>query len=141
MDKQIYQDGIRFECTGCGECCKSRGRFQYVYASRAERERLAKHFGLSLSAFTQQYCQETSGYFHFKNPKGDCQFLDGLRCTVYEARPEQCRTWPFWPDNMETRVWEKEVKPGCEGIGRGRLYPREEIEVFFTAEKKRYYKK
>ena len=29
---------------------------------------------------------------------GDCVFFDNHRrcCQVYEARPRQCRTWPFW---------------------------------------------
>lgn len=26
---------------------------------------------------------------------GSCAFLAGDRCSIYEARPEQCRTFPF----------------------------------------------
>jgi Fe-S-cluster containining protein len=55
-------------------------------------------------------------------------FLDGVRCSVYRARPEQCRTWPFWPENMSERVWTKEVKRDCPGIGIGRLHSPREIE-------------
>jgi Fe-S-cluster containining protein len=36
-----------------------------------------------------------------------CAFLDGARCTVYEARPTQCRTFPFWKENLRRRgSWE-----------------------------------
>ena len=26
---------------------------------------------------------------------GSCSFLDGSRCSIYKARPEQCRSFPF----------------------------------------------
>jgi uncharacterized protein len=137
MDPSVYAGGIRFECTGCGECCKSRGRFQYVYVTLAERRRLAQHLGMSTAAFTRKHCQRTDGWYHLRDPNSDCRFLDGLRCTVYAARPEQCRTWPFWPDNMKRKVWDQEVKPGCPGVGRGRRYSVEEIRVVLEQEERR----
>jgi uncharacterized protein len=137
MDPSVFADGIRFECTGCGDCCKSRGRFQYVYVTLAERRRLAQHLGMSTAAFTRQHCERTDGWYHLRDPKNDCRFLDGLRCTVYAARPEQCRTWPFWPDNMKRTVWEQEVKPGCPGVGRGRRYAAEEILMVLEREQRR----
>ena len=42
-------------------------------------------------------------------PNGDCVFFDGeqRKCTVYEARPRQCRTWPFWDSNLRSvEAWE-----------------------------------
>ena len=60
-----------------------------------------------------------------------CIFLDddGKKCTIYEARPTQCRTYPYWPRlmNNETawidesvdiekgKLWTPE-NGGCEGI-------------------------
>lgn len=137
IDTSIYASGIRFECTGCGECCKSRGRYQYVYVTLPERRRLAQHFGLKTAAFTRSYCKKTDGFFHLINPSSDCQFLDGVRCTVYAARPQQCRTWPFWPQNMKPKIWEQEVKPGCPGVGLGRLHSVEEIEINLHEELRR----
>jgi hypothetical protein len=64
---------------------------------------------------------------HLKHPERDCCFLDGTRCAVHEVRPEQCRTWPFWPENMNPRTWREEVEPFCGGIGKGRLYSPAEI--------------
>ena len=29
-----------------------------------------------------------------KKPDGDCMFLEGGRCTVYESRPGVCRNYP-----------------------------------------------
>lgn len=140
IDTELYKSGLRFECTGCGECCKSRGRYQYVYVCLEERRLLAKHLGLKTAEFTRQYCRKTDGFFHLSNPSNDCQFLDGVRCSVYEARPQQCRTWPWWPQNMNRKIWEKEVKPGCEGVGRGRLHSPAEIEVNLEEELRRYNK-
>lgn len=137
IDKKLYANGIRFECTGCGECCKSRGRYGYIYVILEERQQLARHLGLTTAAFTRKHCEKTDGLFHLKNPSKDCQFLDGVRCSVYSARPEQCRTWPFWPENMSAKVWKLEVMRDCEGIGIGRVHTPAEIEQHIAAEQLR----
>ena len=136
IDKKLYQDGIRFECTGCGECCRSRHGYGYIYVTLAERRRLAQHLGLTTRAFTLQYCAKTDGVFHLRDPASDCQFLEGSRCTVYTARPRQCRSWPFWPENMNAKTWSSEVKRDCPGIGIGRLYTAQEIEQQLAEEKR-----
>lgn len=137
IDKSIYSSGIRFECTGCGECCRARGGYGYIYVNIEERRRLAKHLGLETRAFTLKHCEKTDGLFHLRNPAKNCEFLDGSRCTVYKARPQQCRTWPFWPENMSARVWSTEVRRDCPGVGMGRLYTPEEIEGYLAEEKSR----
>ena len=121
--------GLRFECTGCGECCRSRGRKSYVYTAIDERRSLAQHLGMRTSAFTRKYCEKTTDFWHLKDPASDCLFLDGARCTVYAARPSQCRTFPFWAENLSARGWAPAVRRDCEGIGRGKRHPVAEIEV------------
>jgi len=126
----FYAQGLRFECTGCGECCRARnGKPSWVYVTIDERRRLAQHLKLSTSVFTRRYCEKSNGFFHLRSPTSDCVFLDGARCTVYAARPGQCRTFPFWRENMTQRVWEGQVARECEGVGRGRLWSPEEIEL------------
>lgn len=46
-----------------------------------------------------------------------CIFLEnGKLCSVYDLRPVQCRTFPYWPEVMESReTWNAE-KLECEGI-------------------------
>ena len=64
-------------------------------------------------------------------PNGDCVFLDPQtrRCQVYAARPMQCRTWPFWPSNIETKdSWERTCDR-CPGSGVGDLYTLEVIQT------------
>lgn len=121
-----WSDGVRFECQGTGRCCVSRGDYGYVYLTLADRQRLARHLGLPTREFTRRYCGKTGGHFHLKEVDGPCRFLDGTRCSVYEGRPSQCRTWPFWPENMRPKAW-TEVAAFCPGIGKGRVYSSMEI--------------
>ena len=127
-NKPFYSEGIRFECQGEGKCCVTRGRYSYVYLSFSDRRRLATHFGLSTTGFTVRYAEKVDGQYQLKNADKDCPFFKNDRCDVYPARPWQCRTWPFWPENMDRTMWEREVAPFCPGVGKGRLYTAEEIE-------------
>ena len=67
-------------------------------------------------------------YSLIEKPGGDCIFWDkSAGCTVYPARPVQCQTWPFWPENVETpEDWDR-VRSVCPGSGHGRLYTVDEI--------------
>jgi Fe-S-cluster containining protein len=123
----LIQHGIRFQCQGSGRCCTSRGKYGYVYFTLEDRRRIAAHLGLATSAFTRRYCETTDGHVHLKHPERDCCFLEDKACSVYEARPTQCRTWPFWPENMKPRVWSDEIASFCPGVGKGRKYSRTEI--------------
>ncbi len=125
--KRFYRDGLRFECQGDGKCCVSRGRYGYVYLSFNDRRRLAAHFSMTTAEFTSRHTEKEDGLYQLKYADKDCPFLKEGRCAVYDARPWQCRTWPFWPENMDSGVWEREVAGYCPGAGKGRLYSAEEI--------------
>lgn len=126
-NQSFWADGIRFSCQGTGKCCTSRGEYGYIYLTLKDRRRFAAHLKITTREFTRRYCDKTDGWFHLKHPERNCTFLDGKRCTVYEGRPAQCRTWPFWPENMSPRAWQKEVVSFCPGIGKGKLYSADEI--------------
>ena len=51
----------------------------------------------------------------------DCVFLDAetRRCTVYEDRPRQCRTWPFWDSKSEVARGLAADLRSCPGSGTG----------------------
>jgi len=84
---------------------------------------MAQELGLDLKHFTRQHCQSEDGIYFLKETKdqsGECRFLDkDSRCRVYRARPTQCRTWPFWPENMNAKTWTKEIAVFCPGVGKG----------------------
>ena len=125
-----YKDGVKFECQGSGKCCISRGQFGYVYLTLDDRRALAKHFKISTLKFTKKYCQKTGNGFHLIEEQGqkECMFLKKNKCSVYKARPVQCRTWPFWPEYLDAKKWTKEVKAFCPGVGKGKLHSPVEVE-------------
>lgn len=130
-DHCFYAGGLRFSCTRCSACC----RFDpgYVFLSQKDLSTLADHFRMDYSEFQRLYCRwipmgnhreqlslrELSNY--------DCIFWkDG--CTVYEARPLQCRTFPFWDSIvLSSRAWEAASKD-CPGIGKGAWHSQDEID-------------
>ena len=136
MEKaKFWEDGIRFECQGTGRCCTSRGENGYVYFTEEDRSRMARVLGMDLREFTRTYLGETDdGIYYLRNPEDDCVFLKGTRCSVYEGRPTQCRTWPFWPENMNAKTWNEEVATFCAGVGKGRVVRAEEIDRILKAD-------
>jgi Fe-S-cluster containining protein len=93
--------------------------------------RLADFRGETVDQFSRQFVRQVGErYSLIEKPGGDCIFWDReAGCTVYEARPVQCRTWPFWPENIATRkAWERTTKI-CPGSGRGQFFSVEEIEA------------
>jgi Fe-S-cluster containining protein len=127
-EKPWFQDGLRFECTQCGNCCT--GAPGFVWVNRHEIETLARHLGTSVEDFEARFVRQVGirkSLIEYDN--GDCVFFDNAarKCTVYEARPGQCRTWPFWQSNVRTKkAWDATCAV-CPGSGQGKLYPAEHI--------------
>lgn len=61
----------------------------------------------------------------------DCIFLKNNKCSIYPVRPVQCRTFPFWPQNMKTEKRWNIIQEECPGIGKGRLFTHDDIEDIF----------
>src|SRR5262245_41367997 len=125
-----YSAGLRFSCTQCGDCCS--GAPGFVWVNEEEIAALAKLVtGGDVDAFEDQYVRRIGARQSLKEfPNGDCVFLDEKtrRCTVYSARPRQCRTWPFWDSNLTSpEAWEQ-TKRTCPGCGKGKLYDLAQIE-------------
>lgn len=125
-----YQDGLKFECTACGDCCG--GAPGYVWVEPQEIAALAQELGLSVEAFERQYVRQVEEQKSLiEHADGDCIFLDPQtrKCSVYAGRPTQCRTWPFWDSNLASRRdWEWACRV-CPGSGVGKLYSFDEIEI------------
>ena len=51
--KPWYEEGLRFKCTGCGECCT--GSPGYVWVSPTEAEAIAKRLGIPVEEFIKKY--------------------------------------------------------------------------------------
>jgi Fe-S-cluster containining protein len=124
-----YADGLKFSCSGCGDCCT--GAPGFVWVNQQEIAELAAHLELSLGDFQDQYTRRVGARISLKEfPNGSCVFFDeeNRNCQVYALRPRQCRTWPFWESNLKTpESWEYTCSV-CPGSGRGKLYQLDEIE-------------
>ena len=101
--KPWFKDGLRFECTQCGDCCT--GAPGYVWVNADEIKALAATVGVSVEEFEAKFVRQLGkrkSLIEYEN--GDCVFFDGKtrKCKVYGARPRQCKTWPFWDSNIET---------------------------------------
>ena len=122
-----FEDGLAFECTRCGACCT--GAPGYVWVNAEEIARIAAFRGETTEKFSRKFVRRVENRLSLvEKPGGDCIFWEqGSGCTVYPARPVQCQTWPFWPENIESREDWEHVTGVCPGSGTGRLFTVEEI--------------
>jgi len=133
-------EGLTFGCTGCGRCCQNDG---VVWLDTDEFADLCYSLKLSHEEVLDKYSDQImSGWVKLKNKPAEkgadeadrCIFLDedGRKCTIYESRPVQCRTYPYWPkllfnssaftaqavmpDDAPSGPYWSATAGGCEGI-------------------------
>ena len=63
-----------------------------------------------------------------------CPFLILNGCKIHAAKPAQCRTYPFWMENLESRNHWKLAAGFCPGINQGDVVPvgtvKNALEIF-----------
>ena len=80
----------KIDCTACGNCCRS----LMINVEPNDATRLARHLTVSEEVFHEKYIEQSSeGSLAVMN-KIPCHFLHDNKCTVYEARPNECREFP-----------------------------------------------
>lgn len=106
------------KCESCeGRCCT--GESGYIFVTQEEILALSTLLNLETSVFVNEYLFKKGYKYSLKEvsygSSFDCIFYDRANngCSVYEARPTQCRTFPFW-DYFKQRV--DELKEECPGI-------------------------
>jgi len=122
-----YKDGLKFECTRCGNCCT--GSPGYVWITPLELHRIAEFLGINDIEFTSRYVRKVKDKTSLiELPNGNCIFYD-KGCTIYPVRPTQCRTFPFWPEILRSaKTWQKEAEE-CPGMNKGPTISNEEIDA------------
>lgn len=155
-DSPWFADGLEFTCTQCGDCCT--GGPGYVWISEVEIDRLAEFLRMPRIEVLKRYCRRVGGRISLKErvlgpQRHDCIFLKEIEstrydagagrevrttkriCEIYDVRPLQCRTWPFWPENLSSRsAWKLSARK-CPGMSRpGRAFTRKQIEALRDAE-------
>ena len=124
-----YHEGLRFQCTQCGNCCT--GGPGAVWVTEADIRAIAEFRGISIGEMRINHTKLIGGSVTLREfENGDCTFLDGQlrRCSIYPVRPAQCRTWPFWNSNLESPETWKRGQNVCPGMGQGELVQLESIQ-------------
>ena len=136
MESVFYENGLEFSCVRCSRCCRHEPG--YVFLSQTDVKRLVAGLGIRERKFRETYCRDVplggANFMSLKEKSNyDCIFWEDEGCSVYEHRPLQCRTYPFWAPHLESAdSWELE-KQHCPGIGKGKRYTKQEIEAFLAA--------
>ncbi|OIP54912.1 MAG: zinc/iron-chelating domain-containing protein [Helicobacteraceae bacterium CG2_30_36_10] len=123
MSDLIKKEGFDYAfdssaCSTCqGRCCT--GESGYIYVTKEEIEKISQLLNLDIKEFVAKYLFKTDHEYSIKekmhNDSYECMFYDRASngCTIYDVRPLQCRTFPFW-SYFKTRV--DELKLECPGI-------------------------
>ena len=90
-----------YDCSKCPAYCCS---YDQIEQKELDIRRLAKHLDLDREVFLKRYTKQGDELPILRHHKDKlygttCVFLDSKtrRCTVYEARPNVCRTYPDRP--------------------------------------------
>lgn len=132
-----YAQGLHFECTGCGQCCT--GSPGYIWVNEEEIEQIAKHLNMTGGEFSALYLRYVNGRMSLlERPKSyDCIFLKDKKCGIYSVRPTQCRTYPWWPQNLTSPKEWQEAASFCEGIrNKAPIVPLENIQEQLSIQEK-----
>lgn len=130
-EKIFYEDGLYFSCKQCSSCCRYDPG--YVFLSEKDVNLLADSLKMTYNEFVQVYCRwinsgdgneklslrELSNY--------DCVFWINGGCSVYQSRPLQCRTFPFWQSILRSQAAWESTKEGCPGMGQGTFHSKDDI--------------
>jgi hypothetical protein len=106
-------------CSTCaGNCCI--GESGVIWITIEEIEKLATHLNISVKEVFDNYLIKYDYKFSIKEKKlaennYACIFFDleKRQCSIYDVRPIQCRTFPFW-EHFKNNI--EEVKKECPAI-------------------------
>jgi len=99
-----------FRCRRCGDCCRWTG---HVLLTEGDIQCLSAELKLTEEAFIDSYtclARNRRQLSLTEKENGECIFLNGDKCRVYNARPHQCRSYPA----------EWRVSDPCRGFNRSR---------------------
>ncbi len=115
-------------CAACGgRCCRGVGG--YVWVSWEELEAMAAARGMNAGLFAKQYARRAQGRLSLQerviNGEHFCCLFDRAArcCAIYEQRPAQCRSFPFWERFKDDPQELLRECPGVKLTGAGPVSP------------------
>lgn len=120
---------MKFKCLDLcgGKCCTGKwdGKSSFIFLTEEDRNRLKERLGQHILEFAElgsfestRFARDKSIQWYLRDSQESCRFLKNGKCSVYEDRPTQCRTFPFWPENIDPKSWKK-LSEFCPGIDQG----------------------
>ena len=118
VKKWWEKEPLRFECqSDCFKCCAKPG---IVYFDRAAIKNAARIIKISTERFKKGFLKLDNGQWVHEVESGNpCSFLTPEGCAIHNGKPLQCRSYPFWHENMTSKSMWKFVGAFCPGIGIG----------------------
>jgi Fe-S-cluster containining protein len=112
------KESPRFECQpDCFKCCAKPG---IVYFDKSSIENASKITNLSTMHFKKEFLKRDDGqWIHEVKDGNPCAFLTLEGCSIHFGKPIQCRSYPFWRENMTSKSMWKLVGSFCPGIDSG----------------------
>lgn len=121
----FFDHGLKFACRRCGACCN--GAPGIIYVSACEIDPIAGFLDVGRNVFVERCLYPFRDSFSIReDDTGRCIFYEN-GCAIYPVRPLQCRTFPFWFQNLRSPQDWRGVASGCPGIGQGQLHTKAEI--------------
>lgn len=120
----IKKDGFDFTfdpsaCEACsGHCCC--GAPGYIWVNQNEIQQMCNVLKMNSIDFIHAYLNRINNRFSLKERYSEhgleCVFFDARHsnCSIYEVRPIQCRTFPFWEHVKADRAYLMKECPGVE---------------------------
>ncbi|SQB98450.1 flagellin N-methylase family protein [Helicobacter fennelliae] len=114
---------FRFSSEACktcgGKCCT--GESGYIFLTLQEAQNISAFLQIPFEDFALRYLKKVGYRFSLiekpYNGQWACVFFDEQKknCLVYEYRPKQCRTFPFW-ESYKQKANLKELLEICPGV-------------------------
>ncbi len=120
----ISKDGFCYTfneeaCISCGGACCI-GESGYIWVTLNEIKSISEKLNLSIEDFAKEYLIKVNNRYslkeYFDNELGyACIFFDknSRKCKIYDTRPTQCKTFPFWKDFKNNIL---ELTKECPGV-------------------------
>ena len=133
----FYSQGLCFTCTRCSACCRYESG--YVFLSKKDVSLLGAALDREYGNFIEAFCRwipaenDTERLSLREKPNFDCIFWAAEGgCSVYKARPLQCRAFPFWASVLNSKESWEAAAADCPGMGQGGLHSFESIEKWLA---------
>ena len=109
MPKWWEKEPLRFECQpDCFKCCLKPG---IIYFDPKDIRNAADYLGISPSKLKKTFLTRDDGEWILEvgEDGAPCSFLTDKGCGIHDVKPKQCQSYPFWRENMDSKIMWKLV--------------------------------